>query len=322
METLNPRDLDFIDPYTISFITLKNGNVIMIDEATPMKNNKGKNENKNLIISDSYNISFNDNDNSKKQSNKINNIKKFFINDFNKLSFPVRIVNFSYPNNNNKKSINNYRSSTFKENIFYEQNKYNKNKICKIYKEEKKNIENKIEKSIKRNKNYRERLEKFIEDSNKPTIKAVISLDIPSDIEHNISETQKKFNSMVSEFKKKKIKSIDEKRYYELYKTNNNKIYNDFYDINNNRLKYYQEYIFNEKEKKDNDSCCNNSKAKNLKNYNINKFQEINGYKWKNNVILNYLNDKRNSFSQKNIRTKIYNDNSELVFPKNIWNKL
>ena len=45
MENLNPKNFIDIDPNIVSFITLKNGNMIIIDELTPAKPNK------NIVIS-------------------------------------------------------------------------------------------------------------------------------------------------------------------------------------------------------------------------------------------------------------------------------
>ena len=38
----NPKNFIDIDPTVVSFITLKNGNMIVIDESTPAKSNKEK----------------------------------------------------------------------------------------------------------------------------------------------------------------------------------------------------------------------------------------------------------------------------------------
>ena len=42
MESVNPKNFIDIDPSIVSFITLKDGNMIMIDESTPAKPNKTK----------------------------------------------------------------------------------------------------------------------------------------------------------------------------------------------------------------------------------------------------------------------------------------
>ena len=42
METINPKNLIDIDPSSVSFITLKDGNIIMLDESAPVKPTKEK----------------------------------------------------------------------------------------------------------------------------------------------------------------------------------------------------------------------------------------------------------------------------------------
>ena len=44
MESINPNDIITLDVNTISYLTLKNGNMVMLDENVPQKTNK---ENKN-----------------------------------------------------------------------------------------------------------------------------------------------------------------------------------------------------------------------------------------------------------------------------------
>ena len=44
METINPKNFIDIDPSSVSFITLKDGNMIMLDESTPVKPSKEKTE--------------------------------------------------------------------------------------------------------------------------------------------------------------------------------------------------------------------------------------------------------------------------------------
>ena len=43
METINPKNFNDIDPSTVSFITLKDGNMIMLDDSTPVKPSKENN---------------------------------------------------------------------------------------------------------------------------------------------------------------------------------------------------------------------------------------------------------------------------------------
>ena len=51
METINPKNFIDIDPSLVSFITLKDGNMIMLDESSPVKPSKDKNdiEQENII---------------------------------------------------------------------------------------------------------------------------------------------------------------------------------------------------------------------------------------------------------------------------------
>ena len=44
MESINPNDIITLDVNTISYLTLKNGNMVMLDDTVPQKTNK---ENKN-----------------------------------------------------------------------------------------------------------------------------------------------------------------------------------------------------------------------------------------------------------------------------------
>ena len=43
MESINPNDIGELDTETISYITLKNGNMVMIDDSVPEKLKKEKN---------------------------------------------------------------------------------------------------------------------------------------------------------------------------------------------------------------------------------------------------------------------------------------
>ena len=111
MENLNPKNFIDIDPNIVSFITLKNGNMIVIDELTPVKPNKNilisKEEEKNnedkiqkpkeivLSLSEQFYFSYIGNP---------NNCEK--IRDFNLISSISPNINFSYLNTNydNKKT--------------------------------------------------------------------------------------------------------------------------------------------------------------------------------------------------------------------------
>ena len=112
METINPKNFIDIDPSSVSFITLKDGNMIMLDDPAPIKPTK---ENKKII--------------SEEENNKIKeNNEKFLA-----VSFPINIsykgqiknkikleisknINFSI-NNKEKKMITPNSSIDFKSSM-------------------------------------------------------------------------------------------------------------------------------------------------------------------------------------------------------------
>ena len=128
METINPKNFIDIDPTIVSFITLKNGNMIVIDESTPAKSNKEKkkfeeeeekNNNENidkpkqieLTLSEQINLSFIGNE---KKIEATTIIKK---NDFNLISSIIRNINFSIINkNSNIQKNNNKQNANFNQN--------------------------------------------------------------------------------------------------------------------------------------------------------------------------------------------------------------
>ena len=128
METVNPKNFIDIDPYTVSFITLKNGNMIMIDELTPAKPNKVKiilkEETKNikskkeeklkeLSLSEQINFSFIGN---QKSNKSIISIKK---NDFNLISNISKNISFSFLKNANNIFKINENITNNTKNIFH-----------------------------------------------------------------------------------------------------------------------------------------------------------------------------------------------------------
>ena len=83
METINPKNFNDIDPSTVSFITLKDGNMIMLDDSTPVKPSK-ENNIQQSSLEDTKNLS-------KEKPQQILAV-----------SFPT---NFSYKGCNKKKAI-------------------------------------------------------------------------------------------------------------------------------------------------------------------------------------------------------------------------
>ena len=323
METIHPNNIQDLNKDEISLITLKNGNMIMIDDSAPEKPNKEKTKSDNsqtlnvkkqqqpFEISKRLTISFKGEEypsNTNKyteifKSNKKddNNNKIIVKNDFNKISSVAKITNFTYAgnprqnlvnnvptlpvnnynnlillnnknnnndNDNNKnninipKSLNNFspmssmNDNNIKVNKNINQNELltvtgkrnddniSSNNIIIVNNEEKKGEEDISARIRRKSRGYLEKLDKLIGDMNKPTIKAVISLNIPSDVQKEISKTQKQFDQLVVQLRQKQNKYRKNKsemnypKYYEFYKNDK------FYETSNpniNRIKYYQE---------------------------------------------------------------------------------
>jgi hypothetical protein len=322
METINPKDVSKLDFDSISFITLKNGDMIMIDRSVPEKykselpkndNHRNKKEKNSFKLEVTKQLSF-----SFKGKKQFNNIidkgnKKILIkSDFNRISYPSKTVNLTFKGMSNKHILNNIPNLPIKENIkknlLYEiSNNINTNlninnkKISINNNDINSNINNlkkindninssetnsnnplstnrnnlniqtnditeeeKLDMRIKRkSRNYLERLNLLFSEKNKPLVNAVISLKIPSDVNRQISETEKEFDMMVTHLKQKRSKyNFNRKgssvyhKYYELYKENNKEVKY----INLNRIKYYQEV---ENDNKENEPQMNTNEALN-----------------------------------------------------------
>ena len=128
METINPSDVGQLDFNSISFITLKNGNMIVIDGSVKAKNNsrkqkfnddftKQKRYKQQLSVSKHLTLFF-------KGKNLYNNNKNNFLimkNDFNQISNPCKIVSFCYKGkSNNKMALKKIPNLTIDENIKYD----------------------------------------------------------------------------------------------------------------------------------------------------------------------------------------------------------
>ena len=325
MEAINPNDIAKLEKDEISFITFKNGNMIMVDESAPEKyqskeiknndkniriNNKDKDKNfQKLSISKKIIFNFEgkesnlnlENKNIYQKSNDINN-QKMQKNDFNLISRISKIVDFSYKGNPNKNIINNIPILKFNDNIKDNMNN-DQNKLdnlsssnlsnCINTKNEEITEEEKIDMRIKRkSRNYLEQINSLIEEKNKQRANAVISLKIPADISREFTSTQQKFNNMLTLFKQKKSKyssNNNEKsiyqKYYESYK-NKDKNIKLLKQIHLNRIKYYEEA---ENENKDNHENKNDVLDKNKFNKNI--FDNFNN----NNTFFGESNSKDNN---------------------------
>ena len=266
-------------------------------------------------------------------------MKKEFIDISNKKRNNI----FEYTKTSNNFSVN---KNTKSQKIF--------NK--KLFEENKE--ENSINDRIKnKSKNCKERIEKLINDINKPTVNAVISLDIRADFPSNITGIQKQFNMLMTQYKRKKNKLKKNKgnenyqRYYELYKNQNNKIYNGTF--NHKRLKYFGEsnieneesinlnrlsknnYKTNNKNiiNKNNNNPFNtiiyssytNEKKYNNRNGSYYSLKEMNDYKSnksKNDTISSLLSDKNKTISERasfkdKVNKKVKRHNSEIIYPSN-----
>jgi hypothetical protein len=301
------------------------------------------------------------------QMNKNNKNIIILKNDFNIISQISKNIQFSYygkqknttltnnininpqKNLNDKKiSLNNLiNKSNNYELIMTNQNNSNINNF-----EEKKEENSINDKIIKKSKKYKQKNDKIF-DINKPTVNAVISLDIPSDIQYEISGIQKQYNMMRAQLKRKKnrqkkLKSgEDHQRYYELYKNPHNRVYNGTFD---KRLKYFQETssIENDINKRDKNifnkfsyNCSgalkkrnsnfdiiniinynrNNNNINNINFYTRNIISDYNSKNSKNNTFNNFIKDKVRSISERGcFRDKVTRNNSGIIFPCNHYN--
>ena len=401
METINPKDVGKLDFDSISFITLKNGDMIMIDGSAPEKYKseapkydnysiKSKNNIQNLEVMKQLSFTYKGKNKYNNTIDKINN-KIILKNDFNSISYPSKAMNLSFKGiSNNKFALNNFQNLPIKQNIkknsLFEisniNNNINLNNKRLSYNPEinpnintlKKATENnnnnssetnsnnppsstrnnninnlniqtremteeeKLDQRIKRkSRNYLERLSLIFNEKNKPLVNAVISLKIPSDVNRQISETEKEFDMMVTQLKQKRSKYNFSRtgnnlynKYYELYKDNNKEVKY----LNLNRIKYYQEA---ENDNKENEPQMNNNETLNNNNqrmvdntFNINNTIYVNNKTNfgigltdtnLNNKVMNSFYGEKNRATRDNnnflsrIRT---NSSSSLVCPSNI----
>ncbi len=401
METINPKDVGKLDFDSISFITLKNGDMIMIDGSAPEKYKseapkydnysiKSKNNIQNLEVMKQLSFTYKGKNKYNNTIDKINN-KIILKNDFNSISYPSKAMNLSFKGiSNNKFALNNFQNLPIKQNIkknsLFEisniNNNINLNNKRLSYNPEinpnintlKKATENnnnnssetnsnnppsstrnnninnlniqtreiteeeKLDQRIKRkSRNYLERLSLIFNEKNKPLVNAVISLKIPSDVNRQISETEKEFDMMVTQLKQKRSKYNFSRtgnnlynKYYELYKDNNKEVKY----LNLNRIKYYQEAENDNKENEpqmSNNETLNNNNQRMVDNtFNINNTIYTNNKtnfgigltdtNLNNKVMNSFYGEKNratrdnNNFSSR-IRT---NSSSSLVCPSNI----
>ena len=367
METINPKDVGKLDFDSISFITLKNGDMIMIDGSAPEKykseaqkydnySTKIKNNIQNLEVMKQLSFTYKGKNKYNNTIDKINN-KIILKNDFNSISYPSKAMNLSFKGiSNNKFALNNFQNLPMEQNIkknsLFEISNINNNinlnnkrlsynnpeinpNINTLKKATENNNNNssetnsnnppsstrnnninnlniqtlemteeeKLDQRIKRkSRNYLERLSLIFNEKNKPLVNAVISLKIPSDVNRQISETEKEFDMMVTQLKQKRSKYNFSRtgnnlynKYYELYKDNNKEVKY----LNLNRIKYYQEA---ENDNKENEPQMNNNETLNNNQRMVDNTFNI------NNTI--YVNNKTNfgiGLTDTNLNNKVMN---------------
>ena len=148
METINPKNYIDIDPSLVSFITLKDGNMIMLDESTPIKPSKDKNnieaektikneielKEKNLAelsIASTMNIEYKGNKKDIFKELKLSNEISFYYNKIEKkkeeknMPSPNSSIDFKSSMLQSKKDITNLNinnSNIINKNIYSEDN--------------------------------------------------------------------------------------------------------------------------------------------------------------------------------------------------------
>ena len=144
METINPKNFIDIDPSLVSFITLKDGNMIMLDDSAQVKPTKEKNkiiqeeeknnfkEKKSMILAVSFPMNFSYKGNKKKKI--ILEISKNINFSYNKTDINNKEKNMPTPNSSidfkssmlqSKKDITNLNinnSTTINKNVISEDN--------------------------------------------------------------------------------------------------------------------------------------------------------------------------------------------------------
>ena len=301
METINPKNFIDIDPYTVSFITLKDGNMIMIDELTPSKPNKvkiileeEKNKNKEKVqeLSLSEQINFSFFGNQKNNKNNFNLISKNISFSFLKNNYNIFKLNENTSNNNQNNFLNNFTNPNSSIDIKTSMIQNRKNNYMNIN-----NINNNI-----------------LSDDN-------VNIHFNDNIMSPIIKNRKKSDeSMPTNIL--------------LNNLNENNIYNKNTNLNqiNRIIIDTQKYTFDENANKENNNenifnvdNFNNNSYNNMKSENINKDQkEIINNNF-NQINFNNTNGSLNNFNyvnnQKEKIEKSYNKNnifySQNNFPRN-----
>jgi hypothetical protein len=336
METVNPKNFIDIDPYIVSFITLKDGNMIMIDELTPAKPNKVKilseseiKENNNNINVESLNkekapelslseqiyFSFIGN---KKNEEPITIINK---NDFNIISNISNNINFSIINKE-KKIHNNFNETTDNNT----QNNYNNISSH--------NSSIDIKSSMFQSKRDKNNINNILNEDNVNI--NLTDINLSNQLNNKYNNNDKKTNEIMPSnifaknltenninIKKNKIRPInkiieDTQKYTFDEKTNDDNININNTNKNSIEKNNIKKEITNENNK-NNYINYNNSNGNNISNYNyINNKLENNDKSYISNpslIIQNnnfYSNDNYNNYQKNNINANEQNRNNDI----------
>lgn len=320
MDSINPNDIFKLDKDTISCITLKNGKMVMVDESAPEKYDSDESKsNKNnylydhkkskLAISKKITYSF---DSEKKDILDFRNInlryndqintEKMIKNDFNLISHISRNTNFAFLTNP-RFNMGNIKLTEKKEkdenNIF--DNKDNAENISSSNKNifnnnnsQKEVIPEEEKRTKRRSRNLSESRNSLLEEKFIGKTHSVINFNLISDLNKHLTETQKKFNNLLTQLKQKKFKyslnpkdKINYHRYYESYKNGEGEI-RKYVHNNFNRIKHYQKpEKYNIELDKDTQDIYNK--------YNISKKKQI----ISDNIIINTKNIIHRNYNSK-----------------------
>ena len=272
MDSINPNDIYKLDKGTISCITLKDGKMVMVDESAPEKysSNESKSNKSNylyehkkskLAISKKITYSYDSENKDILDFRKINlrynepiSSKRMIKNDFNLISHISKNTNFALVPNPGfntrnikltekiKKDENNpFNNKDNEENIFSSnKNIFNKSNSSK------EEIPEKEKRTKRRSRNLSESRNSLFEEKFIGKTHSVINFNLIADLNKHLTETQKKFNNLLTQLKKKKFKyslnpkdKINYHRYYELYKNGEGEI-RKYVHKNFKGIKYYQ----------------------------------------------------------------------------------
>ena len=181
MESINPSDIADLDFDSISFITLKTGDMIMIDNSVPKKikldksktNNHSKKKDtikQKLSVSKQQNFTYKGKITFNKLSSKYNYLNNQIIlkNDFNKVSKVSKNLSFCYKAKYNRMIMNDIQNLITKENpknSLFQYNHNNHTNIESIINKQGLNTNNNIKSNINENQLNNEKVNNFIENN-------------------------------------------------------------------------------------------------------------------------------------------------------------